>query len=287
MKGIKHVHRLDYIGGCSAVTIPSDVPSEISDLYSYYMIYKYAQRDGGTYIINPKAAPYIMDMVESLGRKTGHLFETISPLKFRPETLAMGLMFAGRERYLGIAPMIMGGSTGPITMAGTLTLITAEVLASIFAHNAVSGQFCAFFGHSSHTIDPKTILCSFGLPNQALIGIGGNFLSEEPRWSCWTRQAYSMLTEEHVFLGFDAFVDVVATPSAGGAPSRRRRVLAAWVILGQYVQGKDDGSCFVELEEISEKLGGNMAIVANALAGLGVQTHCVGSFGLPNVHPVF
>lgn len=172
MKGIALVRHLKNIPSSPAVVIPSDVPGKISDLHSYHMIYKYSEKDGGTYVINPEAAPYIMDMAEAVGRKTGYLFETIAPLRFRSETLEMGLMFADRGHYLSIAPMIMGGSTGPVTIAGTLTLITAEVLASLFAVWALTGKPSAFFANGSHTTDPRTMLCSFGSPNQALIGVG-------------------------------------------------------------------------------------------------------------------
>ncbi len=172
MRGIALVRHLKNIPSCPAAVIPSDVPGSISDLHSYHMIYKYSEKDGGTYVINPAAAPYIMDMAEAVGRKTGYLFETVAPLRFRKETLEMGLMFADRGHHLGIAPMIMGGSTGPVTIAGTLTLITAEVLASLFAVWAITGRPSAFFANGSHTSDPKTMLCSFGSPNQALIGVG-------------------------------------------------------------------------------------------------------------------
>ena len=83
----------------------------------------------------------------------------------------MGLRFADRGHYLGIAPMIMGGMSAPITLAGTVTLIVAEVLASIFAVNAITGEKGGFFGHGSHTNDPRSMLCSFGSPNQALIAV--------------------------------------------------------------------------------------------------------------------
>ncbi len=173
MKGIALVRHLKNIPSSDAVVIPSDVPSKISDLHSYHRIYKYSEKDGGTYVINPEAAPYIMDMAEAVGRKTGYLLETVSPLRFRPEALKMGLMFADRGHYLGIAPMVMGGSTGPMTIAGTLTLSTAEVLASLFVVWALTGKPPVFFTHGSHTADPRTMLCSFGSPNQALIGVGG------------------------------------------------------------------------------------------------------------------
>ncbi len=172
MRGIALVKHLKNIPGCSAVTVPSDVPSEISDLHAHHLIYKYSEKPGGTYIINPAMANYIMDMAEVVGQKSGYLFETVSPLSFRKETLEMALTYADRGHGLGIAPMIMSGSTGPVTMAGALVLMVAEVLASLFGVYALSGEYVPWFCTGSHTTDPKTLLCSFGCPNMALIGIG-------------------------------------------------------------------------------------------------------------------
>ena len=172
LKGIQLVKHLRNIPNCSAVTYPSDVDSRVSDLYAYKLIYTYSQKDGGTYIINPGAADYIMDMADVMGRKAWYTFETVSPLRLRKESLDMALRFADRGHPIGVGPMIMGGLTGPITMAGTLTLITAEVLGSLFIVKAISGKNPNSFTHGSHTADMRTMLCSFGSPNQALIGIG-------------------------------------------------------------------------------------------------------------------
>lgn len=171
MKGIALVKHLKNIPSCNSVTIPSDVPASVTDLHSYKLLMQYSQKPGGTYILSKETGDVIMDMSEAVGTKAFYLFESVSPLRFRKETLDMGLRFADRGHYLGIAPMIMGGMSAPITLAGTVTLIVAEVLASIFAVNAITGEKGGFFGHGSHTNDPRSMLCSFGSPNQALIAV--------------------------------------------------------------------------------------------------------------------
>jgi trimethylamine--corrinoid protein Co-methyltransferase len=111
-------------------------------------------------------------MADVMGRKEGYLFETISPFKLRKETLEMAVLFADRGHDLGIAPMILGGSTAPITPAGIITSLNAEVLAGLFSVYALTGRISAWYGHGSHAVDPASLLCSFGSPSQALIGIG-------------------------------------------------------------------------------------------------------------------
>ncbi len=171
LKGIALVKHLKNIPYCIAAAVPSDVDPRITDLHSFLQIYKYSEKHGGTYILSPETARYIMDMSETIGRTAGYLFETVSPFRVRKETLEMALLFADRGHGLGIAPMIMGGSTAPITPAGIITSVNAEVLASLFCVYAISGARMNFYGHGSHASDPQTLLCSFGSPSQALIGV--------------------------------------------------------------------------------------------------------------------
>jgi trimethylamine--corrinoid protein Co-methyltransferase len=100
---------------------------------------------------------YIMDMAEALGRHGSCLLETVSPLRFRRETLEIALLFASRHHGLAIAPMVMGGTTGPATLAGMCAPLNTEVP--------------GFYGHGSRAADPGTFLCSFGSPAQSLLGI--------------------------------------------------------------------------------------------------------------------
>ncbi|HEY9595639.1 MAG TPA: trimethylamine methyltransferase family protein, partial [Spirochaetia bacterium] len=171
LKGIALVQHLRNIPASNAVTVPSDVDPRFTDIHSYFQIYKYSRKGGGTYVLTPKSANYIMDMAEAMGRKEWYLFETISPFKLRRETLEMGLLFADRGHNLSIAPMILGGSTAPVTPAGMITSLNVEVLGSIFCLYALSGRIFPFYGHGTHAVDPATLLCSFGSPSQALIGM--------------------------------------------------------------------------------------------------------------------
>jgi trimethylamine--corrinoid protein Co-methyltransferase len=171
LKGIALVRHLDHVPHANAVCVAADVDRRVSDIHAFRQIYTFSRKPGGTYILSPRSAETIMDMAESIGRKEFYLFESVSPLRFRRETLEMGLLFARRGHRLGIAPMIMGGSTAPATLAGMCTLINAEVLGSLFAIHALTDEVPALYVHGSHAADPKTLLCSFGSPSQALLGI--------------------------------------------------------------------------------------------------------------------
>ncbi|HBM79839.1 MAG: trimethylamine methyltransferase family protein [Clostridiales bacterium] len=171
MKGIALVQHLDNIPSCSAVTVPSDVPYNMTDVVSHQMIYSYSKKPGGTYILSPTSAKYIIQMANVVGQDVGYLLETVSPLQFRKESLEMALVFAKQDKPLYIAPMVVGGTTGPVTIAGTVTLMNTEILGSIFLIYALTNKLVGFYGHGTHSTDMGTMLCSFGSPNQALLGM--------------------------------------------------------------------------------------------------------------------
>ena len=170
MKGISLVQSLDNIPSCNAVTIPSDVHPGLSDVVSHQLIYKYSKKPGGTYILTPNSAKWIIEMARLTGNSTGYGLETVSPLQFRKESLDMAMVFADTEFGYWIGPMVMSGATGPITLAGTLTMENTEILASIFLVKALNGRGISY-GSGNHTMDMRTMLCSFGAPGQALLGI--------------------------------------------------------------------------------------------------------------------
>lgn len=171
MKGIALVQHLDNIPFCNAVTVPSDVPYNMTDVISYQMIYTYSKKPGGTYILSPTSAKYITQMAKVMGRDVSYLLETVSPLQFRKESLEIALIFAKQGLPLHMGPMVMGGASAPITLAGTVTLQNAEVLGSVFVIYALTGKLTGSYGAGTHSMDLRTMLCSFGSPNQALLGI--------------------------------------------------------------------------------------------------------------------
>lgn len=170
LKNIKLVEHLKNIPACNAAVVPSDVPYDIADVVTVIDIHKYSTKPGGTYILTPTGARYISKVNKVLGIRDGYLFETISPLTFKKDTVDMALEFAKNGGGLGIAPMAMSSATAPVTLSGTLAVETAEVLGSCFLVHMMTGEYPGFAA-SCHSVDPRTMLCSFGSPNQALFGV--------------------------------------------------------------------------------------------------------------------
>lgn len=170
MKGIALLQRLDNFPVANAIVIPSDIPYNMTDVASHRMIYSYSEKRGGTYILSAASAKYIIEMAKVRGERLVYLLETVSPLQFRKESLDIAMVFAKSGQALGMGPMVMSGATGPVTTAGTITLQNAEVVASLFLIYALIHDSAAYIS-GTHSMDLKTMLCSFGSPNQALFGM--------------------------------------------------------------------------------------------------------------------
>lgn len=170
LKGIILVEKLDYIRAANSVVIPNDIPTEMAEVEAFKMIYTYSNKPGATYVLTPFSARYVLPMADVMGLKHTYLFETISPLTFRKETLEIGLIYAKHGHPLRCGPLPMAGATAPVSIAGTVVLTNAEVLGSLFMIHALTHNLCPY-GSPAHSIDMRTMLCSFGSPNQALLGI--------------------------------------------------------------------------------------------------------------------
>lgn len=170
LKGFALLEHLKNFPAADPVVVPSDVPEQISDLMGFLDIYKYSTKPGATYILTPASAKYILEMNRLMKKPTGYLLETISPLSYKRDTLEMALMFADAGEGIGIGPMAMSGATAPVTVAGTLTLENAEILASMFIIYVLCGKITDYSA-PVHSMDMKTMLCSFGSANQALFAV--------------------------------------------------------------------------------------------------------------------
>ncbi len=179
-KGIALAQQLANFPTANAVVIPSDVRNELTDVVSFQLIYTYSKKPGGTYVLTPFAARHIAEMAQVMGRSVWFLIDPVSPLQFRKENLEIACIFARAGHTLYIGSMVMGGATGPVTLAGTLAVHNAELLASLFLVHALTGRFeYEVYNSGPHSMDPRTMICSFGSGNQALFGIAmaqlGNF----------------------------------------------------------------------------------------------------------------
>jgi hypothetical protein len=95
------------------------------------------------------------------------------------------------------------------------------------------------------------------------------------------------ITDHNAFLGFDACIDNIIRIVREKKDNKVSGYFTDSSQFGEFLINLDNKSCGVELQTILSKIGGNMVITGNALGNLGIRVECVGTFGLPEILPVF
>ena len=175
---------IDIVG---AHVLPSDVPVEVRDVHIIAEMAKLTSKPVRTWIHNPATARYILEILqviagdaESLRAKPRGMFgvEPISPLmmmKESVETLAEWLKFG---QPVVIAPMVQSMGTGPMTIAGTMALQNAEILACLVIVQALAPGTGAVYACSNLSLDPRTAYTAFASPEQLLANMVGRQLGK-------------------------------------------------------------------------------------------------------------
>ena len=93
--------------------------------------------------------------------------------------------------------------------------------------------------------------------------------------------------ERSAFLGFDACIDNIVRIVRDNNEKSLAKFFSNSNQLGEFLLKLDNKSCGLELETKLSKIGGNMVITGNALGNLDIRVECVGTFGYPEILPVF
>jgi len=97
----------------------------------------------------------------------------------------------------------------------------------------------------------------------------------------------NLLADMNAFLGFDACIDYIIRVVREKKGNEVTSYFTESSQFGEFLINLNNKSCGVELQTKLSKIGGNMVITGNALGNLGIKTECVGTFGLPDILPVF
>ena len=95
------------------------------------------------------------------------------------------------------------------------------------------------------------------------------------------------ITDRNAFMGFDACIDTIFRIVREKKDNEVSDYFNDSSQFGEFLIKLNNKSCGVELQTKLSKIGGNMVITGNALGNLGVSVECVGTFGLPEILPVF
>ena len=218
LKGLVLCNELPHVRSAMPLVTPANIPQVMGDLYGYYLCALYSKKPFGVYIMTPESARQIIRIAEigASGGKphVGYLLEPNGALSYDEISLQMAISFveAGHSFHLG--PMAMAGLDAPVTLAGTLVMQNCyNLIGNVVAY--LWGTSGGWSG-SAHTMDLRSSLCSFGSPNQVLLGWAAIQLGN---WYGFQTGANTALTDACVpdFQGgFEKGMSVMATLLAGG-----------------------------------------------------------------------
>jgi len=98
---------------------------------------------------------------------------TLSPLQVDYNSLEMLLQYARNGQPTMISPCVMAGTTGPVTLAGTIALANAEALAGIALTQMIRPGVPVLYGFQSTAADLRTGGITIGGPERSLcIAVG-------------------------------------------------------------------------------------------------------------------
>jgi trimethylamine--corrinoid protein Co-methyltransferase len=97
------------------------------------------------------------------------LINSLTPLGYSGEMLAALQVYARAGQPVVIAALAMAGSTSPITLAGTLALQNAELLAGIVLVQLINPGTPVLYGSTSTSIDMKSGALAIGSPELSMM----------------------------------------------------------------------------------------------------------------------
>jgi trimethylamine--corrinoid protein Co-methyltransferase len=169
---------LKNINVVGAMVVPYEVHSKLKDVFTFLELINGTVKPFTGWIFNGQSAKTIIEIFKIVSGGSENLrkyppyeafVEPISPLSFRPEGIDILIEFAKEGLPVSFGPMVQAGSTGPINLAGTITLENAEILAGIVIAQSINPGLPVTYGGIPHIMDMKTSMISFGSPEQGLM----------------------------------------------------------------------------------------------------------------------
>ena len=160
----------DYSNAVASLGLAGDVTTELADLYHF----KAMQEHRPMLVIanNKDTLQGIIDMAavcvggyEELKRNPVFMLQRpISPLVNSKEAIQKLMLASEYEIPVTHAAGITSGTTGPVTLAGTLALGNAEGLAGLVLHQLVNPGAPFMYGIVPAPCDMATTICCYGGP---------------------------------------------------------------------------------------------------------------------------
>ncbi len=95
------------------------------------------------------------------------------------------------------------------------------------------------------------------------------------------------ISQRRAVLGFDACIDYIIRIVREKKENEVTAFFNDTTQFGEFLINLNNKSAGIELQTKLSKIGGNMVITGNALGNLGISAECIGTFGFPDILPVF
>lgn len=143
------------------------------------------------------------------------IINSVSPLQYDQETLERLILYARYGQPVIISPTVMAGTTGPITLAGTIALANAEALAGVAVAQMVREGTPAIFGFQAMASDMKTGAIASGSPESALCVKYGSRLAKSYGLPCRGGGAYTEAKCVSAQSGYESMIVMLTACSEG------------------------------------------------------------------------
>lgn len=165
-----YLPNIDFV---ASLGLAGDVTTELADLYHFKAMSEHTSKPLLVIANNKDTLQGIIDMAaicvggyEELKRNPMFMLynEPISPLVNSKEALQKLMLASEYEIPVTYAAGITSGTTGPVTLAGTLAVGNAEGLAGLVLHQLVNPGAPFMYGIVPAPCDMATTICCYGGP---------------------------------------------------------------------------------------------------------------------------
>ncbi len=159
---------------------PVDVPVNKRHLDMIYSHIRYSDKPFMGSVTAPERAEDTVEMCKILfgeefvagNTVLVNLINANSPMVFDETMLGAAKVYARNNQACIIAPFILAGAMSPVTVAGTLTQVLAEVLAGAATTQLVRPGAPVLFGTFASSISMQSGAPTFGTPEPTLVSYG-------------------------------------------------------------------------------------------------------------------
>ncbi len=190
------------------------------------------------------------------------IVNTLSPLQMDRDSLDTLLIYARHNQPVMVTPAAMAGTTGPVTLAGTVAMSNAEALAGIALTQMINEGVPVIYGFQSTTADMKTAGWTVGSPEHALAVSYGAQLAKFYGLPCRGGGAANDAKCVCVQSGYESMMVMMASCMA----KMNLILMAAGTLDGHMAMSTEQFIVDMEILGMIERFTGGVRIDENTLA---------------------